>query len=65
MFPGWMRWRKRRRGSGFEFLIAESIGAIHPQYWDRLAEAQRLFSRSTWPCSGAICRKICGSITRS
>jgi hypothetical protein len=43
MFSGWARWRRRRRGSGFEFLIAESIGAIHPQYWDRLAEGSSVF----------------------
>ncbi len=43
MLAGLARWRKRRSASDFEFLIAERIGAIHPDFWDGLAASGSVF----------------------
>lgn len=43
LFSGLTRWRKRRSASDFEFLIAERIGAIHPDFWDVLAASGSVF----------------------
>ncbi len=46
MFPGWMRWRKRRRGSGFEFLIAEASAPSIRNIGTGWPRAAASFSRS-------------------